>query len=379
MKKVFLAIYVLGLICLVIFSYLFVDPNLSYLNRFYWGFATQKRIATALIYIVLILLFFALYFIFLWLLNKGRFKTLNVKWLVGMTAGILLLSYPAMLSFDIFNYIATAKTLFFYHENPYLIMPIEFLGDPLLLFTHAANKIALYGPFWIILTIIPYILGFGNFLLTLFSFKIFIVLFWLITIILIWKMTKSTYIVSLFALNPLVVIETLVSGHNDIVMMFFALFSFFLLMKNKLWQSILFLFLSILIKYATLFLIPVFAYALWKKLKNNKIEWNQIFYFSSLSMMIVFFLSPLREEIYSWYAIWFLTFAFLIPQKKLLLYLSFAFSFGLLLRYVPFMLLGTYAGQTPFLKTLLTFVPVLLVLAYFLSREKVWLKNFFHS
>jgi Gpi18-like mannosyltransferase len=278
-----------------------------------------------------------------------------------------------MLSYDIFNYIATSKALFFYHENPYIIMPIELIGDPLLLFMHAANKVALYGPSWILLSGIPFLFGSGNFIITLFGFKLFIAVFYFATAFLIWKMSKNIFSVILFALNPLVIIETLIGGHNDIVMIFFALLSFFFLTKRKVFFAILFFILSLLIKYATILLLPVFLHALWRIFKRKEIDWKNIFYFSALIMILGFLLSPIREEIYPWYAIWFLPFVFLVPEKKTLVYVSIFSSFGLLFRYVPYMFSGIHEGLTPILKSLVTFAPAFLILLYLICR-KLWEK-----
>ena len=89
-----------------------------------------------------------------------------------------------------------------------------------------------------------------------------------------------------------------------------------------------------------------------------------------------FILSPIREEIYPWYAIWFLPFISIVFQKRTLVYISVALSFGLLLRYVPFMLFGTHFGVTPFLKISVTLTPVFFVLIYVFLRDKLWLKIF---
>ena len=185
------------------------------------------------------------------------------------------------------------------------------------------------------------------------------------------------YLISviLFAFNPLIVMETLLSGHNDIVMIFFTLSSFFMLMKKKVFFALLLFALSILIKYATIMLIPIFLYAFWKTFKREEVNWKNIFYLSSLLMLVGFLLAPIREEIYPWYALWFLSFSFLVPNKKLLLYISIAFSFGLLFRYVPFILLGTHAGLTPIIKSAVTFIPVSLVLFYF-TVNKLWQRTY---
>jgi hypothetical protein len=371
MKKLLMLSYGISLLLFTIFSYTFIDPNLSYLRDIYTGFSFSNRLASAIFYISFISIFFAFYGIFIWCGVKKKLNMKDIYILLGITIGILIFSYPAMLSYDVFNYVATAKTLFHYHENPYIVMPIEFLGDPLLSFTHAANKIALYGPFWILLTGIPYSLGIGNFIVTLFSLKLFIAIFYLATIFLIWKMSKNVLSVLLFAFNPLIVVETLMSGHNDIVMLFLALFSYLLLAKRRVFFAVIFLVLSILIKYSTLLLIPIFLYACWTRLKKREIDWKNIYYFSALFMLVGFLLSPIREEIYPWYAIWFISFAFLALDRKILLYTSIAFSLSLLLRYVPFMLTGTYASQTPAMKEIFTFIPPALVLIYYGVKKKV--------
>jgi len=235
---------------------------------------------------------------------------------------------------------------------------------------HASNKIALYGPTWIGLSSIPHYLGFNNFLLTLFGFKLFVVLFYFGSIYFILKISKSITSVALFALNPLVLIETLVSSHNDIVMMFLALVAFYFLFQKKNFYALLFLTSSILIKYATVFLVPVFMYVMIQAHFNKRIQKEKVFIIAACSMFVPFILSFLREEIYPWYAIWFLIFACFIPQSRKIALLLGALSFGLMLRYVPFMLIGTHFGTTPILKILLTSIPVGIAIGYLYLFEK---------
>lgn len=358
------------LLSLVVFSYGFVDVNLIYLKYFYTGLALGNRLLFTFLYIIFVTLFFVFYWKFL---NEVRKKILsyeNLKKLIFLTITVLVFSYPAVTSFDIFNYVASAKTTFFYNENPYVIMPIEFIGDPLLLFTHAANKIALYGPLWIGLTGIPFLLSFGNFVVAILLLKLMAASFYAGIVFLIWKMTRSLFAVALFAFNPLVVLETLVSGHNDVVMMFFALLSFYFLKNKRILYGVIFLSLSILIKYATIFLIPVFVYTTWKIINKREVNWNNTFIYVTLSMFVVFILSFLREEIYPWYAIWFLTFVPFVYKNKILFYTLITFSFGLLLRHVPFMLIGTHFGYVPLVKNIVTFSPPFFVLAYLYFRKK---------
>ncbi len=370
MNKWAIAFYFFFLILFTGFSYLFVDPGFIHLHRFYTGFATSHRTLVTNFYIFLVVVFFLFYMTFLREIEKKRLTKNNILILIAGSVFILIFSYPAILSFDIFNYIATAKVTFFYHENPYIVMPIEFLGDSMLLFTHAANKIALYGPVWTSVSVIPYFLGAGIYLLTIITFKVFVIFFYLGTVLILWKLSKNLLAVSFFSLNPLVLIETVVSGHNDIAMMFFVLLSFFLFKKRHYLLVGLFFLLSILIKYATLFLLPIFLYLAWRRYRRREINWENVFLTCSFIMFIVFLSSFLREEIYPWYAIWFLSFASFIHKRKLLFYTFLSFSFSLLLGYIPFMFLGTYFGPTPIIKTIVVFTMPLFVLVFLLLLRK---------
>lgn len=373
MKKI-VFFYILSILGLAFFSYVFVDPNLIYLQKIYSGFYIHNRFITTLVYIFFLLILSIFYFLFLRLVHKNLLSYKSVWKIIAVTAFVLFFSYPAMLSHDIFNYVTTAKTAFFYHENPYIIMPIEFIKDPDVVFTRAANKIALYGPFWVILTAVPYLLGFGNFIIILFGFKLITLCFYLLTTFLIWKLSKNLFSVVLFSLNPLVVVETLISSHNDIVMISLVLLAYFFIRKRRLWLATLFFLLSIFIKYITIILLPIFLFAIWRSVRNQKIKWGNLYTYSSLAMIIVFFLSPIREEIYPWYAIWFLAFVSLVANKKYLLFLALSFSFSLLLRYIPFMYSGTYSGITPLIKTLFTFIPPMFTLIYIFKKESLWQK-----
>lgn len=356
-NKFFIFGFLTTLFLFVIFSYAFVDPNLFYLRFLYSGFFSNYREASAIIYIILISLFFLFYGFISLQVYENKIKTNVVMVLIGITLGVTFLSYQAMLSHDIFNYLTTAKVFFFYHENPYVVMPIEFVGEPYLAFTRAANKIALYGPTWLILSGIPYVLGFGNFILTLFNFKLFIAFFYVANGIILSKLKKNTFPLVLFLLNPLVVIETLVSAHNDIVMVFFALLSYYLIQKKKIFIAIIAFILSVLIKYATIMLLPVFVYLVLKTLQKEKINWNKIFSFSGWIMLGVFLLSPLREEFYPWYVIWFFSFAVLVKKKSILFIMSLILTFTTLFRYVPVIYTGSYGGITPLIKEIVTFIP----------------------
>lgn len=358
MKNLILVLYGVFILCVVLFSYLFVDANLFYMKALFTGFSIENRTIASLGYIALISVFFAFYLYFL-KVSKKRGKT--YFYIVIAISSLLLLSYPAMLSYDIFNYLITSKVIYLYHENPYLVMPNEIIREPSLIFTRATNKYALYGPVWILLSAVPYFLGFKNFIVTLFLFKLFTTTFYVGTVYLIYKLSKGSLSNTIFfAINPLVLIEVFVSGHNDIAMMFLALLAFYLIRRN-IYLSMFSFFLSICIKFATIFLLPIYFYVAWATHQKNKINWDTVWFWSVISMLAIFFLSPIREEMYPWYAVWFLPFVALLNRKTIKI-IAAVFSVSLMLTYIPYMLLGTYDYPTPQARIALILLPLLILL-----------------
>lgn len=361
MNKLFL--FFVFILAFTFFSYLFVDQNFIFLKSLYTGFYKLHRVEAAILYALLVFIFYFFYLLFL-----AQKFSLDLKKILLFVFFFLVFSYPAMLSFDIFNYLATAKVTYLYRENPYFVMPIEFAGDPSLLFTRAANKYALYGPTWIGLTGIPYLLGFNSFITQMFLFKIMTGIFYLGTVYVISRLTKKNNII-FFALNPLVLIETFVSGHNDIVMIFLALVSFYFLKQKKFFFSFIFLTASIFVKFSTILLFPAVLYVLLQYLKKKTVNWNNVWLFSSGLMFFAFLLAPLREEIYPWYAIWFLVFITMLEGYRNIKVFAVSLSLGLSLSYTPYVLLGHYSNPTPLLKTIFIITPVILTGLYFLYKK----------
>jgi hypothetical protein len=145
-------------------------------------------------------------------------------------------------------------------------------------------------------------------------------------------------------------------------MMFFAVLSFYLLKKKLFILSTVALLFSIFIKFATLFLLPVFLWVFILSLLRKSIDWQRVWYCGFVSLFAIFLLSPLREEFYSWYFIWPLTFLALVENRIWLKVASFGLSFGLLLRFIPYLYLLTYNEPTPLIKKIVTVTPIIVFL-----------------
>ncbi len=365
MRFLFPAYVVLSVI-FAFYSYAFVDPNVS-LSTHTWYLAIHSPLSRLLyeerpLNGILLVAFFSLWWIFygfsLRWLSRLTNGTLFRRTILAVAA-ILLFSFPAF-SYDLFNYITTAKVTFFWKENPYVVMPIEIPNEPNLAFTRAANKLALYGPTWIVASFFPSLAGFGNIWLSLIAFKSFVVAFYGLMLWLIFRLTNHWWNVVFFGLNPLVLSEVLVNGHNDIVMMVLAVGGLVLAKdeqaRNRFFGYALFL-ASVFVKAATIVLVPLF----FVRMPIEKV-WRVGFFL----MLGIFLLTPFREELYPWYAVWFLTFAALLPKGKapLIHGIAIALSLGLVFRHLPYVITREYGGTGPFWRIIITLVPAALYVVW---------------
>jgi len=277
--KLFIAGYVCVVLSLFFFSYTQVDLNLTLtkadlfqtVQKTFQHIGYYERPIAAVWFTLTILGAFTLYGLMVRYIFKHSVSIRHIWVLIGITTVVCVFAYPAF-SYDIFNYLFTAKTVLVYGKDPYVVKPIFFAGiDPWLNFMRWTHLVSAYTPIWIVLSTIPYILGFGYFLLILFNTKIFLAVFYLLTA---WGISKIAEMINpkqkaialaVFALNPLVVIEAVVSPHNDIVMMACAVLAWYFFLKGKRLFSYLLLAFSVATKLMTIVLYPV-AFTGWKRI-----------------------------------------------------------------------------------------------------------------
>lgn len=356
-----IVLYAIATIALFFFSYTQVDLSLT-LSRAsifqtiqkvfqHIGFF-QRPIATYW-YVAILAVFFSLYAAVL--LRKPTVK--NVWRIVFVLVAILLFSYPAF-SYDIFNYMFTAKTVLVYHKNPYEVIPLQFTGvEPWLSFMRWTHLPSAYTPLWIFMSLPFYLLGFGYFLTTLWSMKALSVagylgVVWFVGKILQKKDPKHMALgMAIVALNPLMIFETLVSGHNDAVMMAFA-------MAGIYYSSFFLVAVATGVKLMTIFLFPVMFFG-----------YRPILFLAAMVAGLIAVV--LQREILPWYFVWIIPFVALLPKNRAIMVLSTAFSLGLLLRYAPYFYLGHWNDPVPKIKLWVTFIPLALAAIFlFLSRKK---------
>jgi len=246
--------------------------------------------------------------------------------------GILLFSYP-FLSADFFSYIFYARITTLYFKTPYTNIPGDFYLDPWLRFTQWTGHNSLYGPIFFLVSLVPSFLGFAKLLPTFLLFKLVSVCFYLLGVFLLGKLNKKWAII--FATSPLILIEGLVNGHNDLIGISLAIVGLYFLFKKNKVLSALFIIFSVGIKYLTLPFLLIFG-----NFKNNK-----LFVFLSILGVIVYW--TIKSEIQPWY---FIMFFGLLPFYENFISRLNIFFFGLLMSYYPYVRFGGW-GKVRFWTT----------------------------
>jgi Gpi18-like mannosyltransferase len=242
---------------------------------------------------------------------------------------------------------------------------------------HWTHRLYPYGPFWLVITVPLSFVGFNVFLINFFLFKFIATLFYAGSVFLIYKINKrinpGSEILNtvLFAFNPLVIIECLVSSHNDIVMVFFALLGIYFYTMNKKILGFIIILLSSQIKIPTVALLApaIIGFIPTKRFKFGPKE----FILASVAVMtLIFFAALTKYEIQPWYILWVFPFIALLKPNKYLISLIFGISIGLLLRYTVFLYSGNWDGNLVLVRNGLTVLSVLifLIVGFAWSKKK---------
>ncbi len=358
--KLLFSSYVLLLITFFVYSFTQVDLNLT-LSKIsvyqtaekalqYIGFF-QRPLST-LILLVLLTFLFIFYFVFLNLAKNGKLSLRNLKILTVLSFVTLVFSYNAF-SYDLFNYIFDARIITHYQQNPYLHSAGNFFNDPMLNFMRWTHRTYPYGPSWLILTVPLSFLGLGIFLPTFFLFKLLMGLSFLGSCYLIYKISEmifpehKIFNTVFFAFNPLVLIESLISAHNDIPMIFFILLSIYLILQKKTalsWISNIF---SIGIKFSTGILLPLFFILEFFLRRGGKISWEKFFTAAVCLSLLTVLIATLRTTFQPWYLIFPLSMAAFTSKKSYIFVTSFFASIFAAAVYIPYVYMTDYAKGYP--------------------------------
>lgn len=382
--------YLLVVVSLFFYSFTQVDLGLTLSEWSVWlefqkffqqiGFF-QRTFSTAW-YVVTSVFLSIFYVIFLSLANKEKLSQKQVWTIILAASTILLFSYNAF-SYDLFNYIFDAKIVTHYGQNPYEHKALDYPGDPMLGFMHWTHRTYPYGPVWLLVSIPLSFLGFGFLLITIMLFKTLAFVSYLGTVYFVQKILQKVSLQNqlfgmlFFALNPLVLIEGLVSAHNDMFMMFLAIWALYLVLQKRYFFSLLLLVFSIAVKFATVFFVPLFFLIIFLQKRNKKIIWDKIFYAAILCMVIPVVLASERTNYQPWYLLYILPLAAFVSKRYFIIIPSVVITIFSVIEYVPFLYLGNWDSPVPTMLTNLRIggivISIYLIFFWFLFR--VWRKK----
>lgn len=260
---IYMMIIISIILCVPSIVYLINNKTVDGFNSYYTYTLTKPndKLLNGIIVIGLLLIFSILYFLII-KKEKKIFKSEKQIFLFVMIISLIFTIILPFLSSDIYYYIGDSWLDAKYGENPYYTTVQDLqesgINDEILNNTgYWRNTTSVYGPLWSIISKMLVTFSFGSVTIALFVFKLASFLVHILNCYIIYKLTKSKKYILLYGLNPLVLVELLSNVHNDIYLILFVLLAlYFLIKKKNIYLTIIFLALSISIKYSTILLIP---------------------------------------------------------------------------------------------------------------------------
>jgi hypothetical protein len=202
-------------------------------------------------------------------------------WAFSLAFIATLLFIPPVQTTDVYAYGFYGRALPIHGVDPYEAVAADLPHD------EVARAVAPmwqfwrnpYGPLWTLMSMPPAVLAGGSGRLQALAFGIVCTLFFLATAALLPRLraaldrpkSDDRRLAILYLWNPVMLYEFVNNGHNDIAMIFFVALAFILIAERRYAGSAAALAASMLIKYATVVLLPVFALYLLR-VRRERIE-----------------------------------------------------------------------------------------------------------
>ena len=245
--------------------YPFFNGSLLATRQFLLGYSLN--VLPTVLFALVSITSFAAYFL---LLQKQFLVRTVIAWALFFQL-ITFISYP-ILSTDIFSYAFSQRVFVEYQENIWLVPPEKYSTDMFAQFADWKDKTNVYGVLNQIIYIPATYLGRADVFSTIVLYKLTVAVFSVASIFVLAKIledkSRQAFYLKVVFWNPLFLLETVGSGHNDTILLFFILVSFLSWKQKKFALAGIFLALAVQIK-----LIPIicFGFCALSLLQNKKI------------------------------------------------------------------------------------------------------------
>ena len=226
--------------------------------------AVQHRYAYALVVIGLVLL----WGLALWLTRPGT-RTLALRWLL-MPVGLFslpLIWAPGMHSGDLYLYMFYGRMLARYSANPILVTPNQFPADPHLGWVYWTWLPSAYGPVWLMFTGALSAIAGNALWANIFTYKLAALLLHVLATVAVWSLLRgtrpelATWGTIFYGWNPLVLYETVGSGHNEVMVALFIALSLLAAARSRWPHAVFFLIAAAMVKLTALLFLPALVLA----------------------------------------------------------------------------------------------------------------------
>jgi len=187
-------------------------------------------------------------------------------WLVGSTAAVFLFlcTSGAVISIDLYEYSIRGRMFGLYGMNPYLHTPEVIRNDifyPLIFWKDTPEC---YGPLWVLTGALHTLPFRESVFLTSFLHKLVIFFFLAVSGLVFYrlcgllKVKTPALFTAAFIANPMVVVMTVVDGHNEIAMVALFLAALYLLQRERYTLSLIAFTAAVQVKFVYAILLPLF-------------------------------------------------------------------------------------------------------------------------
>lgn len=224
---------------------------------------SRDRPWAALLYTVGLIALFGAFGAALRLTQRAR---VPARWVLalGLLFGFTLVWLYPVTATDLFQYVLRARVSAIYHANPMTVPASRFPDDPLLPFAGEwADSLSPYGPLWELLAAGIVRLGARDAVSGALALKGVALIGYLACAgLLAWGTQNDSPALLFFAWNPLVLLEGVGNGHNDVWMLTWVLLAFLLWERKRWWGlAVAALSVAVLVKFSAALVAPLLMIA----------------------------------------------------------------------------------------------------------------------
>ena len=206
--------------------------------------------------------------------NPRAAKSLRIWVLgIGIVCSVVLIGLYPITALDVVLYVVRARLWALYGGSPMVAVPDSFPQDPYIRFAgEYTNEVSPYGPLWELIAQIPIQLGILDIAGGVIAMKVISLISYIGMAVLVGWYARHAALqhtpqsnvsgltaLTFFALNPMVLMEAIGNGHNDITMLAFMTLGLVLWQRSQWAWAAMALTLATLVKITGLILLPLFG------------------------------------------------------------------------------------------------------------------------